>query len=48
MSEERVVVHEPLAELKCATIDAFPMPTITWLYNDQEISYSGSHYFVNR
>ena len=47
ITEERVVLYNPIVELKCSTINADPMPEIKWYFKDEAIDFSDVHYLQN-
>ena len=47
-TDERVTLHNPIFELKCAEINAYPTPEIKWYFGDVLVEFENPSYFMNR
>ena len=48
VADERVTLHNPIFELKCAEIYAYPTPEINWYFGDEIVELYDASYFMNR
>ena len=48
VSKERVVLNDPLFELKCAEFSADPAPSLRWYHDGAPLNWETANYFMNK
>ena len=48
VTDDRVTLHNPIFEMKCAEIFADPTPEIKWYFGDKVVEFENADYFMNR